>query len=326
MLPVSTSSSLKRDTQFGASMNLYNSQGTINERKLSHVIATSKNETLTDVECKSESKPIFFKPIVNKLRFQRIRGIETTSQRSRLEIEHRSGSEVLSLQSENKSRSKSKRFTKRDNLHIPQVWNSLYVPFIPYEIPLNHNFRDIIKQNVLLPYVTSSHDIYINPRENFKQRNSINSGNTTSMPYFQNAYFFIRSNSFQEPKIKNQKDFPITIVNTIGETNEDFESSQLNKVSNESVLVRAANFSNQIETLPNVDTPVTSKIILKPLAKAKAGTNGVAISSPLSTAYVKRGDYVEIEYLPEAIADVGEGGVAISRPELVIHFVDRRRK
>lgn len=62
------------------------------------------------------------------------------------------------------------------------------------------------------------------------------------------------------------------------------------------------------------------------MARAKAGRGGVAISSPLSTAYIKRGDYVEIEYLPEATADVGEGGVALSRPELVIHFVDRRRR
>lgn len=73
------------------------------------------------------------------------------------------------------------------------------------------------------------------------------------------------------------------------------------------------------------DLPVT-RIILKPLARAKAGQGGLAISSPLSTAYVKRGDYVQIEYLPEATADVGDGGVALSRPELVIHFIDRRRR
>lgn len=69
-----------------------------------------------------------------------------------------------------------------------------------------------------------------------------------------------------------------------------------------------------------------TKVILKPLARSKAGRKGTAISSPISTVFVKRGDYVEIEYLPEAIADVGDDGTAISRPELFIHFVDRRRK
>lgn len=67
--------------------------------------------------------------------------------------------------------------------------------------------------------------------------------------------------------------------------------------------------------------PVT-KIYLKPSAKAKAGARGVALSNPISTAVVRRGDTVSIEYLPDSVAEVGEGGVAISRPELIIHLVD----
>lgn len=67
--------------------------------------------------------------------------------------------------------------------------------------------------------------------------------------------------------------------------------------------------------------PVT-KIFLKPSARAKAGAGGVALSNPISTALVRRGDTVSIEYLPDATAEAGEGGVAISRPELVIHFID----
>ncbi|XP_022178272.1 uncharacterized protein LOC111039206 [Myzus persicae] len=69
------------------------------------------------------------------------------------------------------------------------------------------------------------------------------------------------------------------------------------------------------------DRPVT-KIYLKPSARAKAGAGGVALSNPISTAVVRRGDTVSIEYLPDATAEAGEGGVAISRPELVIHFID----
>jgi len=68
-------------------------------------------------------------------------------------------------------------------------------------------------------------------------------------------------------------------------------------------------------------SPVT-KIYLKPSARAKAGIGGVALSNPISTAVVRRGDTVSIEYLPDATAEAGEGGVAISRPELVIHFID----
>lgn len=68
-------------------------------------------------------------------------------------------------------------------------------------------------------------------------------------------------------------------------------------------------------------SPIT-KIYLKPSAKAKAGIGGVALSNPISTAVVRRGDTVSIEYLPDATAEAGEGGVAISRPELVIHFID----
>lgn len=73
---------------------------------------------------------------------------------------------------------------------------------------------------------------------------------------------------------------------------------------------------------PNaVPGPVT-KIYLKPAARAKAGDGGVALSNPISTAVVRRGDTVSIEYMPDATAEAGRGGVAISRPELVIHFVD----
>jgi len=65
-----------------------------------------------------------------------------------------------------------------------------------------------------------------------------------------------------------------------------------------------------------------TKVYLKPVARAKAGAGGLALSNPISTAVVRRGDTVSIEYVPEAIADVGDGGVAISRPELIIHFID----
>jgi len=84
-------------------------------------------------------------------------------------------------------------------------------------------------------------------------------------------------------------------------------------------VIQAAQVKNS--TAVATDRPVT-KIYLKPSAKAKAGAGGVALSNPISTAVVRRGDTVSIEYLPDATAEAGEGGVAISRPELVIHFID----
>lgn len=75
------------------------------------------------------------------------------------------------------------------------------------------------------------------------------------------------------------------------------------------------------DTVATTTRPVT-RILLKPSARAKAGAGGVALSNPISTAVVRRGDTVSIEYLPDATAEAGEGGVAISRPELVIQLVD----
>jgi hypothetical protein len=80
--------------------------------------------------------------------------------------------------------------------------------------------------------------------------------------------------------------------------------------------------SAEVTAADNVTAGPITRIYLKPSARAKAGTGGVALSNPISTAVVRRGDTVRIEYLPDATAEAGEGGVAISRPELIIHFVD----
>lgn len=80
--------------------------------------------------------------------------------------------------------------------------------------------------------------------------------------------------------------------------------------------------TKQKDTVAVTATRPVTKIYLKPSARAKAGKGGVALSNPISTAVVRRGDTVSIEYLPDATAEAGDGGVAISRPELVIHLVD----
>lgn len=88
------------------------------------------------------------------------------------------------------------------------------------------------------------------------------------------------------------------------------------------VSVKTKNSAEVIATPEDAATGPVTRIYLKPSARAKAGAGGVALSNPISTAVVRRGDTVRIEYLPDATAETGEGGVAISRPELIIQFVD----
>ncbi|XP_050441597.1 uncharacterized protein LOC126846326 [Adelges cooleyi] len=78
---------------------------------------------------------------------------------------------------------------------------------------------------------------------------------------------------------------------------------------------------SKLKKTQSTERPVT-KIYLKPAARAKAGPGGVALANPISTAVVRRGDTVSIEYLPDATAEAGAGGVAISRPEFIIQLVD----
>ncbi|XP_072153672.1 uncharacterized protein [Bemisia tabaci] len=67
-----------------------------------------------------------------------------------------------------------------------------------------------------------------------------------------------------------------------------------------------------------------TNLILKPMANATAGENGVALASPISHAYVQKGATVYIHYSPSAVAVAGSGGTALSKPQLVIKYLERK--
>ncbi|KAJ8956863.1 hypothetical protein NQ318_014278 [Aromia moschata] len=71
----------------------------------------------------------------------------------------------------------------------------------------------------------------------------------------------------------------------------------------------------------NSNNDVTT-LILKPVAKSVAGTDGKAISTPLSRAILRQGTNVDILFEPEAIAIAGPGGIAHAESDLEISYED----
>lgn len=172
----------------------------------------------------------------------------------------------------------------------------------------------------------------LRPKKNLNCKNnnnkSVNASTTTVPPTNISAVaheYFVTSKNDNPPVTSKERGRPEREAKPIASR----PVYELKNNANDSTPVLMIKLDGQNETLLATRSELSvqrTKVILKPLAKSKAGRKGTAISSPISTVFVKRGDYVEIEYLPEAIADVGEDGTAISRPELFIHFVDRRRK
>jgi hypothetical protein len=61
-------------------------------------------------------------------------------------------------------------------------------------------------------------------------------------------------------------------------------------------------------------------LLLKPVARAIAGANGVSIAAPLSQAVVRKGQEVNIHFKPDAVAVVGPGGFADAHSDLLISY------
>ncbi len=370
--PISTSSSSDRQRPYHAT----SSQNAVDRRKVSHVIATSRNETVANVECKSESKPIYFKAILSRLRSEK-EAVEIATAASRSPpgaLECQSRSKVLSLRISNADDAKSLtsnnargRTSRREYARdLPQLNNApkrisrrKYARDVPQSpsamrdlLPSPSAMQDLLPSSSamhnLLPSSSTPHrssGSHESPLgQDFKTRiKQFHVDRIAAPSYLLSPYASrIRHQYFDFAKSPSTTLSPLPPVTHSGEQMEQsrsdaplvnategerFESELIRKsndTSGENIIVELTESERQSFARP--ESPVTTKIILRPLAKAKAGQNGVAISSPISTAFVKRGDYVEIEYFPEATADVGEGGVAVSRPELVIHFIDRRRK
>lgn len=273
---------------------------------------TSDNNSTSDLQCKSESKPIYFKAILNRLRAPKRPEIELIRKPPARHMECRSESKVLNLRTKSRTPSSADiswlQSQPQQSHHLSRRENARHLTpsnqYKSYSRTAVEQWRDMVREHyqrhlpahLLNPYLAAEH-----------------TPSTSPAPNPSPAYLFFKTSSQDQP-------FQPTTVSSLSPAQLLLSDA---KQTTNNVLIEVSEVDRRSVSRNNV--PVT-KIILKPLARAKAGQGGVAISSPVSTAYIKRGDYVEIEYLPEAIADVGEGGVALSRPELVIHFVDRRRR
>ncbi|RZC37932.1 uncharacterized protein BDFB_001422 [Asbolus verrucosus] len=90
-------------------------------------------------------------------------------------------------------------------------------------------------------------------------------------------------------------------------------------LKNKNTLQTAKIISFRNDNLTNGDV---TTLILKPVAKAVAGIDGRAISSPLSRAILRQGTNVDILFEPEAVAIAGPGGVAHAQSDLEISYED----
>lgn len=339
---------------------------TANERKLSHIIITSKDEPPVDVECKSESKPLFFKPLFSRLQSNPITEIRTARKRRHmLECRNQSSlkikeSSAESMQIETKKPTRRELPTEQPNDLTASA--SYYHPSPLLATPEIQDYRDIVQQYYSQQYLMPAFNSILQPpdlltfptvephltfeqksHEILKPNSSLLNSENSRLHFSDGMNFNLGKQNIaqmstvphNEPSKKNKQtshsqNFLQFKTESLLKTTTEVSTSVVVPLKKE-IAEKPQQFvievnSDENRTSARSETPIATKIILKPLARAKAGSHGIAISSPISTAYIKRGDYVEIEYLPEATADVGEGGVAISKPELIIHFIDRRRK
>lgn len=292
-----------------------------------------------DVECRGESNAIFLRPVSNRLRSQNRRPeilatpaivkrmpvaaalrqeppSPLTAASSRPSLQCRSESKTLDLRPRPSNKRKYARHLR--NGASVDANETPVVPFLKYHDDGrgdddSHAIRDF-RERVMQYYLQlqgkslAPYNIY-NPYDPY---------NAYPPTLSQGQNYYPAAGSVARPPYHGGYPSPpttTTAVTTTTDSNLIFELGESN----------VSKRPTKAPSKPSHGQPVTTRIVLRPSALAKAGENGVAISSPLSTAYVKRGDYVKIEYLPEANADVGKGGVAIARPELIIHFIDRKK-
>lgn len=76
---------------------------------------------------------------------------------------------------------------------------------------------------------------------------------------------------------------------------------------------------NVIKIRNGVDSDNVSTLVFQPVAVAKAGLNGKAISTPISRAVLRKGVNADIIFEPETIAIAGPGGIAHAESVLEIY-------
>ena len=81
--------------------------------------------------------------------------------------------------------------------------------------------------------------------------------------------------------------------------------------------------SDNVESEPaKEDEKRTTRLILKPVARAVAGPRGVAVAAPIARAILKKGEKVSLEFDPDAVAIAGPGGKAHAHPQFTIDYVE----
>lgn len=73
-----------------------------------------------------------------------------------------------------------------------------------------------------------------------------------------------------------------------------------------------------------VNNQKPTKLMLRPVAKAVAGPRGIAVASPIAKAVLRRGQTVELDYDPDAVAIAGPGGRAHAHPEFLVDYQDSK--
>ncbi|KAK9512554.1 hypothetical protein O3M35_000951 [Rhynocoris fuscipes] len=128
---------------------------------------------------------------------------------------------------------------------------------------------------------------------------------TKSIPLHTQNYYY---DGFS-PRIPNYADEIQDFVSHIQE-------SVLKETSTDSV-----DTSMMLATVPIGKNKPTS-LLLRPVAKAVAGANGVAYASPVAKAVLRKGENVNIDYDPDAVAVAGPGGQAHAHPKLIVSYTN----
>ncbi|XP_023725647.1 uncharacterized protein LOC111874400 isoform X3 [Cryptotermes secundus] len=120
---------------------------------------------------------------------------------------------------------------------------------------------------------------------------------------------------------------PEVTLNIVGNTYDVIPTAVMNSQADKehlSVLQRTMESvleSSRDEIKPSEQGKPTT-LIVKPVAKAIAGANGIAIAAPLSRAVVRKGQEVKIHFDPEAVAVVGPGGFADAHSDLLVSYYE----
>lgn len=67
--------------------------------------------------------------------------------------------------------------------------------------------------------------------------------------------------------------------------------------------------------------PEYTSLILEPSARSIVGNNGVAVSAPLSRAFLRSGHPTRVLFKPDSVAIAGPGGKAHAHADLILSFI-----